>query len=83
MRHTLQLILQKELESVAFDLTHEMMHFLLHPENRKYYISSSLCDIDNFEWQANEGAAELLVPYKHFIPLFTKNIKHCTSKGLY
>ena len=70
----------KELESVAFDLTHEMMHFLLHPENRKYYISSSLCDIDNFEWQANERAAELLVPYKHFIPLFTKNIKHCTSK---
>ena len=66
-----------------FDLTHEMIHFLLHPENRKHYISSSLCDIDNFEWQANEGAAELLVPYKKFIPYFVRNIKVCNSRKDY
>lgn len=70
----------KEPISTIFDLTHEMIHFLLHPENRKHYISSSLCDIDNFEWQANEGAAELLVPYKRFIPSFVKNIKNCNSR---
>lgn len=73
----------KEPLSNIFDLTHEMIHFLLHPENRKYYISSFLCDTDNFEWQANEGAAELLVPYKRFIPSFVKNIKNCNSKNDY
>lgn len=73
----------KEPISTVFDLTHEMIHFLLHPEDRKYYISSSLCDIDNFEWQANEGAAELLVPYKRFIPNFVKNIKKCNSRTDY
>ena len=67
--------------STVFDLTHEMIHFLLHPEDRNNYISSSLCDIDNFEWQANEGAAELLVPYKCFIPNFVKNIKKCNSRS--
>lgn len=73
----------KEPISTIFDLTHEIVHFLLHPENRKNYISTTLCDLDNFEWQANEGAAELLVPYKHFIPLFAKNIKQCHSKSEY
>ena len=43
----------KESKSMLFDLTHEMIHFLLHPENRKHYISSSLCDLDNFDWQAD------------------------------
>lgn len=73
----------KERISMLFDLTHEMIHFLLHPENRRHYISSSLCDIDNFEWQANEGAAELLVPYKKFIPIFVKNIKNCNTQNDY
>lgn len=73
----------KEGLSTLFDLTHEMIHFLLHPEDRKHYISSSLSDVDNFEWQANEGAAELLVPYKRFIPIFVKNIKNCKSSKEY
>lgn len=66
-----------------FDLTHELIHFLLHPENRQHYISTSLCNVDNFEWQANEGAAELLVPYKKFIPLFVKYIKNCRNYSQY
>lgn len=66
-----------------FDLTHELIHFLLHPENRQHYISTSLCNVDNFEWQANEGAAELLVPYKKFIPLFVKYIKNCKNYNQY
>lgn len=73
----------KDAYSSLFDLGHEMIHFLLHPENRQYYISTSLCNIDNFEWQANEGAAELLVPYKKFIPKFTKNIKKCKNYNDY
>lgn len=73
----------KEPKSVVFDLTHEMIHYLLHPENRKHYISSSLCDVDNFEWQANEGAAELIVPYKRFIPYFAKNIKQIKTREDY
>lgn len=73
----------KERISSLFDLAHELIHYLLHPENRQYYISTSLCNIDNFEWQANEGAAELLVPYKKFIPIFTTLIKHCTNYNQY
>lgn len=70
----------KEPISSIFDLTHEMVHFLLHPEDRKHYISSSLCDVDNFEWQANEGAAELLVPYRKFIPHFVEGIRTCKNR---
>lgn len=73
----------KESICSIFDLTHEMIHFLLHPEDRKHYISSTLCDIDNFEWQANEGAAELLVPYKRFIPDFVKSIQKCHNRKDY
>lgn len=69
----------KDRYSMLFDLTHELMHYLLHPEDRENYISSSLCDIDNFEWQANEGAAELMVPYRKFIPIFCDRIKYCKN----
>ncbi|MCI8396191.1 MAG: ImmA/IrrE family metallo-endopeptidase [Clostridia bacterium] len=73
----------KDPYSLIFDLTHEMIHFLLHPEDRRHYISSSFCDIDNFEWQANEGAAELLIPYKQFIPQFVRGIWQCKSRADY
>lgn len=69
--------------SSLFDLGHELIHFLLHPEDRNHYISTSLCNIDNFEWQANEGAAELLVPYRKFIPKFARNIKKCKNYNDY
>ena len=73
----------KDKYSTLFDLTHELIHFLLHPDDRNTYISDTLSDIDNFEWQANEGAAELMVPYKKFIPLFCNRISKCTNNKQY
>ncbi len=48
-----------------FDCMHEIIHYWLHNDNVFY------CDenaTDYFEWQANEGAAQFLVPYQNFIP---------------
>lgn len=51
---------------------HESLHFVLH---RKIGTNSFQCfdyaqpnQNSIIEWQANEGAAELVVPYKQFIP---------------
>lgn len=51
-----------------FTLTHELVHYLLHTD-----INNFLCNDDDasfLEWQANEGAAELLVPYRSFLRIF-------------
>ncbi|MBE6929409.1 MAG: ImmA/IrrE family metallo-endopeptidase [Ruminococcaceae bacterium] len=42
-----------------FDLSHELMHWWLHREKASHGRRDALK-----EWQANEGAAELLVPWK-------------------
>ncbi|MCL2335849.1 MAG: ImmA/IrrE family metallo-endopeptidase [Firmicutes bacterium] len=53
-------------QAQRFTLSHEIIHYLIHPD-RNY-----LCDTgdarSSLEWQANEGAAELLLPYRIFIP---------------
>lgn len=54
-----------------FAAAHELVHYFLH-EGENF-----LCTDENaataIEWQANEGAAQLLMPYKEFI-LFYENI---------
>lgn len=51
--------------SLRFTLAHELIHFFLHPGERQL-----VCARQNspLEWQANEGAAELLVPRHSFLP---------------
>lgn len=56
--------------SQRFTLTHEMVHYFLHSEVLQFF-----CEEDGdspYEWQANEGAAELLVPYRTFLPLVSR-----------
>ena len=52
-----------------FDLAHEIVHKYKH-RNQTSLVCGCLNDTKNgfLEWEANEGAAELLLPYKHFIP---------------
>lgn len=65
-----------------FDCAHEFIHVVKHR-----YENFQTFDFDKFhpnqnpylEWQANEGAAEMLVPYKIFIPKFCKNVKNCND----
>lgn len=52
--------------SQRFTLTHEMIHFLLHAEIAQFFCEDN--GTSPYEWQANEGAAELLVPYRSFLP---------------
>jgi Zn-dependent peptidase ImmA (M78 family) len=59
-----------------FDCMHELIHYFFHDiEDRQYICSvgnSGECSIvqDSYtEWQANEGAAQFLVPYESLLPL--------------
>lgn len=67
-----------------FDCGHEFIHLTKH-KSFNFPTFTCLDEIlhprqDSYlEWQANEGAAELLVPYKDFIPTFCKGIKDCKS----
>ena len=49
-----------------FDCMHELFHFWVHPYNT--YTCSSIPRETYIEWEANEGAAEILIPYYRFIP---------------
>lgn len=53
--------------SQRFTLTHEMIHYLLHQEIAQFFCEDN--GTASYEWQANEGAAELLVPYRSFLPI--------------
>jgi Zn-dependent peptidase ImmA (M78 family) len=56
-----------------FDCSHEYVHLCIHRNlDKKIFncIDAIYAKQDStIEWQANEGAAELLVPYKAFLPL--------------
>lgn len=52
-------------ESLRFTLAHELIHFFLHPQQRQFLCARQSSPL---EWQANEGAAELLVPRHSFLP---------------
>lgn len=62
-----------------FDCAHEAVHLGLHRNEHK--VSFTCIDQipnkqDSFlEWHANEGAAELLVPYRDFIPRFAQELQ--------
>lgn len=56
-----------------FDCSHELMHLYLHRRMQDSFNCFTVTkpNQDSFlEWQANEGAAQWLVPYQDFIPRF-------------
>ncbi|GAB6171409.1 hypothetical protein JCM15765_08870 [Paradesulfitobacterium aromaticivorans] len=59
-----------------FDCMHELFHYWMHPPNT--YTCYSIPRDTYLEWEANEGAAEMLVPYYKFIPevydIYCRNI---------
>lgn len=55
-------------ESRRFSLAHELVHLWLHPK-RPPGQPQDPCR----EWQANDGAAELLIPYRALAPLVVRN----------
>lgn len=66
-----------------FDCGHEVIHLCLHREigQRSFNCFDNVQKTQNtfIEWQANEGSAELFVPYKIFIPLVKQKIGNSTD----
>lgn len=58
-----------------FDLAHELIHFWFHPAKASFSFQKPHLRDKEKEWQANEGAAELLLPYLDFIPRFVKTAR--------
>lgn len=62
-----------------FDFAHEFMHFCLHSKVKtgSFQCFEKVCSKQNvfIEWQANEGAAELIIPYKALLPLIKEKYK--------
>ncbi|KLU66347.1 hypothetical protein DEAC_c17460 [Desulfosporosinus acididurans] len=64
-----------------FDCMHELMHFWKHPINT--YTCLSIPRDTYLEWEANEGAAEMLVPYYKFIPEVCQFYRIMNNKRLH
>ncbi|SHN88239.1 ImmA/IrrE family metallo-endopeptidase [Desulfitobacterium chlororespirans] len=60
-----------------FDCMYELFHFWKHPINT--YTCLSVPRDTYLEWEANEGAAEMLVPYYKFIPEVCDIYHHITN----
>ena len=56
-----------------FDCMHELIHYWLHNAESFYCDQRSQNDMNDYiEWQANEGAAQFLMPYQVFIPAYMR-----------
>lgn len=56
-----------------FDCAHELIHLSIHrhiQDNFNCFAKAKPKQNTFYEWQANEGAAQFLVPYQDFIPRF-------------
>lgn len=64
-----------------FDCTHEVIHLTKHRSlNNGIFKCFDEAQNSFLEWEANEGAAQLLVPYQDFIPRFSACLdSHHTS----
>ncbi len=60
----------------TFDLSHELVHFALHPPTDRPRPVSSFR-----EWQANEGAAELLLPRSFLLQFLSRARTRIQSPG--
>ena len=70
-----------------FDCAHEFIHVVKHKfeNSQPFRCFDKLRPQQNsfLEWQANEGAAEILVPYKAFIPIFCEYLPSCEDVYTY
>lgn len=69
----------KSSDSQKFALMHELVHFFAHPIPKKPFLCDESNKSDPLEWQANEGSAEILVPYRIFIPRIADLIRKCSD----
>lgn len=75
---------RRSVEIQNFDCAHELIHYFFHDIDYGPRICSdrdgnSISQDAYIEWQANEGAAQLLMPYQDFIPRFLSMISPSLS----
>ena len=58
-----------------FDCMHELIHYWYHDEPNYFCMPMDIINNNkeeaHLEWQANEGAAQFLMPYQSFIPAYS------------
>lgn len=81
------ILLNENSKNLNFVLAHEIVHLFITPLDSAFecYNNQKYTESNYEEWRANEGAAELLVPYKEFIPdysylLMYKNYDECITE---
>jgi len=63
-----------------FDCMHELIHYWFH-ENELFMCADK--ESDYYEWEANEGAAQFLMPYQIYLPLFKRTRIKLLQKDKY
>lgn len=80
---TMCLNANKQKEERNFDCMHELIHLAFHDEQLTFFHSSRTLSQNAFkEWEANEGAAEALAPYRLFIPLYCKLMGQLENRAI-
>ena len=64
-----------------FDCGHELIHLLKHRNEQTTFQCATKSQNSFLEWEANEGAAQLIVPYQDLIPRFVK-LLDAGTKGI-
>ena len=61
-----------------FDCGHELLHLFRHRDKQAQYCLTYAPEQQNsfLEWEANEGAAQFIIPYQDFIPRFLDCLNH-------
>lgn len=81
---TIVLNTRRSTEERNFDCAHELIHVTHHRNKASCFncFSEVRPQQNSFlEWQANEGAAQLLVPYQDFIPRFLRDFGYRKTFG--
>lgn len=66
---------------MTFDFIHELIHTKKHRNTDKQAFACFDRKQNSYiEWEANEGAAEFLVPYKLFLPIIKENYNKINSQ---
>lgn len=81
---TIVLNARRSTEERNFDCAHELIHVTHHRHKASCFncFSEVRPQQSSFlEWQANEGAAQLLVPYQDFIPRFLRDFGYRKTFG--
>lgn len=67
----------KSKEDINFDCMHELQHYKWHNKSvyQCKYSQGKIVTDSYYEWEANEGAAQALVPYQIFIPEYAQALR--------